>query len=450
MQRRLTLTILGAVVVTLVLAGAGTLVLARLGARQQTESDLRSQAKEIAASITDAESTATIRVLNSLRRALDLEGIQIMRFGPAGRTVDALPDGVDLADLDLGALRNGAVVTGTHGSLVFAAAPAQPTTGSILPVVVVTRNADPLLRRAASWFLLASIITLALGALFAWVLSQRLARPLQDAELATRAIAGGDLSTRLVDVGGNDELASLGRSINAMAETLERSRGVERQFLLSVSHDLRTPLTSIRGYAEAIADGAVTDPADAGNIILAEARRLERLVRDLLDLAKLESRQFSFEHQAVDLAIVAAGTADGFRPEADLAGVTITVVAPTPVVVDGDPDRLAQVTANLVENALKFAHHDVTIMVDGRQGWGLLDVVDDGPGIAPEDAPHVFERLYVSRHEPRRKEAGSGLGLAIVRELVTAMGGQVRATTAPGQGACLSIALPLLNSPSPS
>jgi len=453
-RRRLTIAILAAVVVTLLVAGAGTLLLARLGARQQTEHDLRAQSKDIATSISDAESGVATRVLNNLRRALDLEGIQVIRFGPAGRTVDSLPNGVTIADLDIAALRKGNVVSGNHGSLVYAAAPAAATGADIIPVVVVTRNADPVLRRAAGWFLIASIATLALGALFAWALSRRLARPLQDAELATRRIATGDLSTRIPDAGGNDELSSLRRSINSMAETLERSRGVERQFLLSVSHDLRTPLTSIRGYAEAIADGAIANPADAGNVILAESRRLERLVRDLLDLAKLESREFSFEQQPVDLSDIAAGTADGFRPEADDAAVTISVIATDPAVVVGDPDRLAQVTANLVENALKFATSSVRIEVSAQERWGLLDVVDDGPGIATEDLPHVFERLYVSRHEPRRKEAGSGLGLAIVRELVNAMGGQVRASATPGGGACLSIALPLasdaLSSVSPS
>ncbi len=447
MRRRITIAILAAVAITLLIAGIGTLVLARLGARQQTEHDLRAQATDLATSITDVESTtAAARVINGVRRALDLEGIEIMRFGPAGRTVDRLPDDVTVADLDVGALRAGHVVSGNHGSLVYAAAPARATNAGVLPVVVLTRKADPLLRRAGGWFALAAIATLGIGALVAWGLSRRISQPLLHAELATRRIAAGDLSTRVPDEGGDDELSSLGRSINQMAETLERSRGVERQFLLSVSHDLRTPLTSIRGYAEAIADGTIAAPADGANVILAEARRLERLVRDLLDLAKLESRQFTLEMTTVDLADIAAGTADGFRPEADDAGVAIAVTASDDVLVTGDADRLAQVTANLVENALKYASSSVTIDVRADGGWAELDVRDDGPGIAPEDVPHVFERLYVSRHEPRRKEAGSGLGLAIVRELVTAMGGQVRANAAPGAGACLSVFLPLVSS----
>lgn len=450
MRRRLTLAILGAVAATLLVAGAGTLVLARLGARQQTESDLRTQSREIAASITDLEG-GTRRVLAGLRRALDLQGIGVLRFGPANRTVDPLPAGVQLADLDLPALRAGKTVTGNHGSLVYAAAPARETQ-SILPVVVLTREADPLLRPAVRWFLAAAAIALLLGAVVAWRLGRRLLRPIQQAQSATRRIASGDLTARVPDDGGEDELASLVRSVNTMAATLERSRGVEEQFLLSVSHDLRTPLTSIRGYAEAISDGALPDPAAGGAVILAEARRLERLVRDLLDLAKLESREFTLELQTLDLADIAAGTADGFGPEAADAGIALDVVLADPsgdgrasAIVRGDADRLAQVGANLVENALRFARERVTIAVGRSDGWARLDVIDDGPGIAEEDLPHVFERLYVSRHELKRQEIGSGLGLAIVRELVVAMGGRVCAREAAGGGACLSIALPALN-----
>lgn len=459
MRQRLTLAILGAVAATLVVAGAGTLLLARLGARQQTETDLRSQSREIAASMTDLEG-GTRRVLASLRRALDLQGIEVLRFGPGNRTIDALPPGVQLADLDIPALRAGKIVTGNHGSLVYAAAPAREVQ-SILPVVVLTREADPLLRPAVRWFLAAAAIALVLGAVVAWRLSRRLVRPIQHAEVATRRIASGDLTARVPDDGGDDELASLVRSVNTMAATLERSRGVEQQFLLSVSHDLRTPLTSIRGYAEAISDGALPDPSAGGAVILAEARRLERLVRDLLDLAKLESRQFRFELQPVDLADIAAGTVDGFRPEAADAGIALDVVISATAgdsgtagggadggpaaLVKGDADRLAQIGANLVENALRFARERVTIVVGRANGWACLDVIDDGPGIAEPDLPHVFERLYVSRHEPRRTEVGSGLGLAIVRELVVAMGGRVWASAAAGGGACLSVALPALN-----
>ena len=455
MTRRLTLVILGTVAATLLFAGFGTLALARLGARDQTTRDLRAQATDIASTIKNLDDKGQVGILNQLRKSLNLQGVSVVRFGSGGRTIDSLPDGVTTDDLDLAKLRNGEVLTGGGGSLVFAAAPAplalprRQASQDALAVVVVTRKVDPLLRPAVGWFLIACIGTLAIGALVAWRFGRRLTRPIRQAEEATRRITAGDLSAR-VPVPAHptdDEVTSLLTSINTMAEVLERSKGVERQFLLSVSHDLRTPLTSIRGYAEAIADGALPDAAEGGTVILSEARRLERLVGDLLDLAKLESRSFSLTDEPVDLVTVAEGTADGFRPEATDAGVTLVVRGgEAPAVVRGDPDRLAQVAANLVQNALKFARTRIEMTVQTANGWARLSVSDDGPGIAAEDLPHVFERLYASRHQPQHKEVGSGLGLAIVRELVTAMGGTVQATAAEEGGACLSVVLPTVSS----
>ncbi len=457
MTRRLTIIIVATVAATLLLAGAGTLVLARLGARQHTEDDLRGQAQSVATTIDDLTNQGAVRILVNLREALHLEGIQVVRFGPAGRTVDTLPPGVNMADLNLDQLRGGKVVSGNHGSLVYAAAAApvpvstRTTTRDILAVVVLTRQADVPLRPATGWFLIAAIATLLIGALVAWRFGRRLTRPLREAEDATRKISAGDLSARvpIAHPDDRDELTQLSRSINAMAATLERSQGLERQFLLSISHDLRTPLTSIQGYAEAIADGALPDPTTGGTVILSEAKRLDRLVRDLLDLAKLESRQFSLRTEPVDLIEVAAATVDAFHPEAEEAGVAIELLAPPrSAVVDADTDRLAQVIGNLVQNAMKFAATRIVVRVAVDGNHARLDVSDDGQGIAAEDQPHVFERLYVARHEPRRKETGSGLGLAIVRELVTAMHGDVRAASGDASGglaggACLTVELPL-------
>ena len=220
-----------------------------------------------------------------------------------------------------------------------------------------------------------------------------------------------------------------------MAGTLERSRGLEQQFLLSVSHDLRTPLTSIRGYAEAVADGTAPDSQAAAGIILAEAQRLERLVKDLLDLAKLEARQFTLDMLAVDVTELARRGAAGFTREAADAGVEVVVTTPpNPVTITADPDRLGQVLANLTENALKYARARIEVAVIQDAAGVRVEVSDDGPGVAPEDLPHVFERLYVARSQPVRQESGSGLGLAIVRELVDAMGGHVTAAANPGGG----------------
>ena len=163
-------------------------------------------------------------------------------------------------------------------------------------------------------------------------------------------------------------------------------------------------------------------------MIRSEADRLERLVTDLLDLAKLDARQFRLEPRSIDLAELVPDVAAGFERDAATHGLQILVDGPDRgPVVTADPDRLAQVLANLVQNALKFAYGQVVVRYDAGGGRAEIEVADDGPGIASEDLPHVFERLYVAAQTPQRKESGSGLGLAIVKELVEAQGGTVAA-----------------------
>ena len=277
MKRRLTFAIIGTVVVTLVLAGLMTLAFAAFEARRSTERDLRGQVADVADGLRELSSPASDStgpvlaaarqqaVLRALRRTLRLEGAALMVFGPGGNTTDAPPAGVSTADLELARLRDepGLVVSGNHGSLVYAATSVvDARRGSA--VLVLTESSSLDLGPTVRWFLLASAATVLLGALVAARLSKRLTQPLREADIATQRIAAGDLSARVPVPQGDDEVADLARSINSMAGALERSKGLEQQFLLSVSHDLRTPLTSIRGYAEAIADGTTPRPGGRG------------------------------------------------------------------------------------------------------------------------------------------------------------------------------------------
>ena len=174
---------------------------------------------------------------------------------------------------------------------------------SINLVVVLTRDAPAGVGAAALWFALASAATIVIALIAANRLGRRIARPLQQTEGVTRRIARGDLEARVpVPEREGPELVSLANSVNQMADSLARAQGVQRQFLMSVSHDLRTPLTSIRGFAEALSDGATDDVQYAAGVITSEARRLERLVSDLLELAKLESGAFSLHCGPVDLS----------------------------------------------------------------------------------------------------------------------------------------------------
>jgi two-component system sensor histidine kinase BaeS len=260
-------------------------------------------------------------------------------------------------------------------------------------------------------------------------LARRLTRPIREIERAAGQLASGDLTGRADLPPGTDaDLSDLADALNTMAAQLEASRGGQRSFLLSVSHDLRTPLTSIRGYAEALGDGTLDD-ADpearkrAAAVISAEARRLERLVRDLLDLSRLDSREFSLNPRACDVREVARDAAEAFAPQARDLGLDLRVATADAIPGELDPERVAQIVANLVENALKYAAARIDVSA-ARQTDGRISIVvaDDGPGIAPADIDHVFERLYTARSTPGRS-VGTGLGLAIVHELAVAMGG---------------------------
>jgi signal transduction histidine kinase len=445
MTRRLVLVIVAIVAGTLFVVGSATLAFATLRARATTEADLRELATSINDALTRSGETGTTRpaILTTFRRALRLDGIELVTVTRNGRLVGPLPEGVPRSALDPQQLLAGDTDHGNEGDLVWVAAPVELRQRTV--ATVVTRRADPGLSDARLTFLLASLLTLALGVGVGVLVARRLSRPVREADQAAHRIAAGELGTRLPEppVAAKDELADLARAINTMAASLERSKGLEQQFLLSVSHDLRTPLTSIRGYAEAISDGATADVRQAASVITREARRLERLVADLLDLARLDARSFSLTPVEVDLSHVALGAVRAFEPDAARSGVTVaTDVPPEPVTARADPDRLGQVIANLLENAGKFARSSIRVQVYAADGRAELAVEDDGPGITDEDLPHVFERLYVAPHRPVRSESGSGLGLAIVRQLVELMGGTVRAGRSPGGGARLTVSLP--------
>lgn len=456
---------LAVVVGALALAGVGTFALTALDSVHQTQAQLVKEAKQFADGIEDEVtphhhqgSLAILRTtINVLKAPLKLQGEALLAVRPDGALYNlldpkskvVLPSGVAPAQLapaspDMAQLVNGVPVTGSRGRLAWAAylfSPEVPvgdsrTGASLNLVIVLTREAPSGAAGLVVWFVLASAATLVIALAVAIGLGRRIARPLRKTEAVTRRIASGDLEAR-VDVTGREggELVSLARSVNHMADALARAQGSQRQFLMSVSHDLRTPLTSIKGFAEALADGATTDVRYAAGVIGSEARRLERLVSDLLELAKLESGAFSLHPVAIDLSQVVSEAVQAFEPEAAKLGLELGLGGPPVAQVPcrADPDRLGQVVANVVENALKYASSRVVVDISAREGRPSFSVEDDGPGIPAAELERVFERLYQSRSVVGRN-LGSGLGLAIVEELVTAMGGRVWAEPANGGG----------------
>jgi two-component system sensor histidine kinase BaeS len=242
-----------------------------------------------------------------------------------------------------------------------------------------------------------------------------------------------------VPVEGSDELAVLSASFNEMADRLAKAREADQSFLLSVSHELKTPLTAIRGYAEGLEEGAV-DPREAGEVMTRESARLGRLVQDLLDLARLNQRVFTVRRQAVDLATVAREAVLRYEPRARSFGVSLAAEGTRDAVATGDLDRLLQVVSNLVENALRVTPMGGAVSV--RAAPAEISVTDTGPGLAPEDLARAFERFYLHSRYRGERVVGTGLGLAIVKELTEAMGGSVAVRSAPGDGTTFTVGLP--------
>lgn len=294
-----------------------------------------------------------------------------------------------------------------------------------------------------------------LAVLLAIIITKSVAGPLDQLAEAAGRIAQGDYDQR-VEPQGPEEVQRVAGSFNSMASQVKTTQAAQRDFVANVSHDLKTPLTSISGWSQALIDGAADTPDErrlAAETIHAEANRMARMVNELLDLARIESGQFQLTPRPVDLGGVMDEVFRAFQPRAEAKDIKFQLDAePVPYVM-GDPDRLTQVFTNLVDNALNHTPSDgqvgLAVRSDGEWVEGI--VRDNGPGIAEEELPRVFERFYRLEKSRARKETGrgSGLGLAIVRELVNAHGGQVQVSSEVGRGSAFIVRLPAAGEPTP-
>jgi two-component system OmpR family sensor kinase len=286
------------------------------------------------------------------------------------------------------------------------------------------------------------LLALAAAALVALLLSRRITRPVRELTEASERIALGDYDVHLASK-GPDELGQLAHRFEQMARQLKEASERERNFLMRISHELRTPLTSIQGHVQAIADGVIDgeDERQASlEIVLAEAGRLQRLIGDLLDLARLETRKFSLNAEEVDLLTVCDQAAGAQREQARARRIDLQVNAAAKPVVLGDGDRILQIVTNLVTNALTATPIGGQVTVDVRAGAGVGQVVvsDTGPGIPEQDRVAILRPFVTSsvRH-------GIGLGLPVASELAQAMGGTIVVGERSGGGAAFTLSLPL-------
>ena len=295
------------------------------------------------------------------------------------------------------------------------------------------------------------VVPIAIAALLSAIAARSLSRWLGErlSGLATAAhhLADGDLAARATE-DGDDEISGLAESFNVMATQLQEAREREQEFLMSVGHDLRTPLTTIGGYAEALEEEELdgTETRRIAGVLSRETNRLRRLVEDLMLLARLEAREFTIRPEPVEVGAHLGEIAESYRDRAEASRVRLEVdIAETGVMVT-DPDRLAQIAANLTENALRYTPEAGRVTFTVRPGGnGIeLSVADTGPGIDQVDLPRVFEKFYVAHKYRGARPEGSGLGLAIVKQLVDAMGGTVSADSEPGRGTRITVSIPAM------
>jgi signal transduction histidine kinase len=441
MRTRLTIAILCVVAATLILTSAGSYVLVHRAASSTAQQELIAQAQAVSRTLSAGAPLTGVglrRELRVIQSAGDFSDIRLVRLKADGTFKNPLPPGIDIGQLKTTALLAGHQVTGKSGNLIYTAIPTPvKNIPHATPVLIISRVAhNP--ANGIRYFLLVAAAVLVVAAIVAWALARRFSRPLVAAVGATRRIADGDLDATVPTAKRDDpEFRRLAEAINAMASGLSRARDQERQFLLSVSHELRTPLTSIRGYAEAVADGATNDVQGAMTVIGTEARRLDRLVQDLLDLAKLDADRFSLRLEVVDCSVVIGQVVEGFRPRALAAGLELdaALAATDRLLVLADRDRLGQMMGNLAENAARFATTRITVGAGWFESSVALWVEDDGSGIPPEEIPRVFERHFSSDQSSAGRQ-GTGLGLAIVAELASALRAtvQVQSPASGGHG----------------
>ncbi|MDO8847998.1 MAG: ATP-binding protein [Coriobacteriia bacterium] len=298
-------------------------------------------------------------------------------------------------------------------------------------------------------------VAVLLFALFALLLTELLSRwlaaPLRDFARIAVAFANGDHSVRMRPR-GSSEIRALAEAFNAMADEvqtvvteLKEEENRKTRFVSDVSHELRTPLTAIRGAAETLLEGDVPedDARQFLSTIVRESERLARLANDLLTLQRIEGATGEIPISRVDLATTARHAVEGLAPLTEARGVLVEIEGSAPPVL-GDKDRLQQVLGNLIDNASRMTPEGrtVTVRISAEAHESVVQVLDEGPGIADKDLPHVFDRFYRAQASRDRSTGGAGLGLAIVAAIVRSHGGTVAASRRDGGGTIFTLRLP--------
>jgi signal transduction histidine kinase len=343
-----------------------------------------------------------------------------------------------------------AIAAGSEGSEVVK--PGRLAQVPFAPYIVVLAQPVPqvgaLLTEVRDYIIPAILVALAISFAAAYLLGRQISRPVARLANAARAVGRGDYSQQ-VPVEGNDELSTLTQQFNEMASEVGRAHQIQRDFVANVSHDLKTPLTSIQGFSQAILDGATKTQADyrqAASIINTEAQRMNRMVSELLSLVSLQNGLASLDMRPVQIAPVLSQLVLSMQPQAEQASVQLSAqFGRSSAVVLADVDRLKQAFANLMENALKYTPPGgtVTVRLEEVNGSVAVQIEDTGRGIPEADIRRVTERFYqVDKSRSATDGRSLGLGLAIAQEIIYAHGAQFTISSAQAVGTTVRVTLP--------
>ncbi len=382
----------------------------------------------------------------------------------------ALPAGVDGSTSP----QTGTFDTPGSGTFLYAVLPVGPEGRPVNYVAAVAprpSNLGGLLAELGWGFIVSGVVAWLVSLVLGVLIARSIARPLQRIAAAASAVAAGDYEHRLEE-NGPPEIKRVASSFNLMMGQVKANQQAMRDFVSNVSHELKTPLTSIQGFSQAIMEGATQDEAArrrAAGIIHEEAGRMARMVEDLLDLARIESGQVVMHKTPLDLTQILSGTIDRLLPQAAQKQIKIVKQWNSLPQVVGDGDRLAQVFTNFLDNAVRHTPAGGQITITGQIAPGLprprrvraglvrpdattttsergdfvsISIADSGPGIPPEDLGRIFERFY-QVDKSRKRGRGTGLGLAITKEIVEAHGGYVRAESVESVGTKFTVLLPI-------
>lgn len=301
------------------------------------------------------------------------------------------------------------------------------------------------LQRTTIASLFAALIAVIIALILSVFLARSLTRPLRELTAATRTIAHGKLGQQ-VPVRSQDELGELALSFNQMSSDLARSNEIRRQMTADIAHDLRTPLSILSGYLEALRDGVLEPSAERFDAMFGEARHLQRLIDDLRTLSLADAGELTLSRTSVPPKWVLEQAVTSYGPHAAQQKVDISLeVEPDLPKIDVDTDRMAQVFANLISNALRYTPAGGHIQLGARRqdGHVLLQIQDSGSGINPEDIPHIFDRFYRGEGARPGESGETGLGLAIAKSLIELNGGKIGVESTLGHGTTFTIAFPV-------